>query len=483
MNLKKPLFFILFSLILLVPAFPAFAQVGYDTDSLANTLRVQTGGTGTFAWVVQNLSSDTLDVSVTVSGDGAQYVTLDNPNPAIPPNGSVSVILTVAAPTESGTFDATIIAKPANPESQAAGVFHEFSIISSSSQQNEGLDDAPQSETAPSNEDAPQSETAPSNEDAPQSETAPSNEDAPQSETAPSNEDAPQSETTPSHEGRASIPEKSSGPSHEGRASIPEKSSGPSHEGRASIPEKSSGPSHEGRASIPEKAAAPADGTSDGSSSGRSGGGGGGGGGGSGRIGVGPSSSSDAVYLKEVSWDCKAGLISVIAGPAVDSLHVSVRTSLAGVVQGTLSEDATVPGFKKFTAPMLADEDYIGIKVMSLSGRDSAILTESISVDSCTGSNQYSVPKDDDDDDAPKPDDGAAASVTPKDAIPVPKKEQPSSGVLEKPLGIAPFVDDTVDPQSYVDRYNSEPEYRKCSTRTIRNTTPYTRQSGSQSLP
>ncbi len=152
--------------------------------------------------VVQNLSSDSLGVSVEVSGDGAPYVTLDNPNPAIPPKGSVSVTLAVAT-TESGTFDATIVARPANPESQAVGVFHSFSIISSSSsQQNGGLDDTSNPDTAPS---------------------------------------------------------------------------------------------HEGRASIPEKAAEPSDGTSDGSSSGRSGGGS------SGRTGVGPSSSSDAVYLKEVS--------------------------------------------------------------------------------------------------------------------------------------------------------------------------------------
>ncbi len=176
---------------------------------------------------------------------------------------------------------------------------------------------------------------------------------------------------------------------------------------------------------------------------------GGGSSGGGGSISKNPVSTADTVYLKEVSWDCKAGIVTVIAGPDVDALSVTVRTSQGGVQQATLSEDK-IPGFKKFTATMKQAEDYLGIKVISMSGRDSSIVDESIDVNSCAGSKQYQVPQKDVE--ARK---DMATKEPPKDATPG------GDTNTEKPPVPAPFVDVTKDPQFYIDRYNSEPEYKK----------------------
>jgi len=50
------------------------------------------------------------------------------------------------------------------------------------------------------------------------------------------------------------------------------------------------------------------------------------------------------------------------------------------------------------------------------------------------------------------------ATEPPKEEPPEPTKEEPPK---PKELGVAPFVDESKDPQSYVDRYNNEPAYKK----------------------
>jgi len=53
-------------------------------------------------------------------------------------------------------------------------------------------------------------------------------------------------------------------------------------------------------------------------------------------------------------------------------------------------------------------------------------------------------------------------SLTTSDPVQSQPTPQPSPEPEEpKELGIAAFVDPTKDPQSYVDRYNNEPTYRK----------------------
>ena len=48
----------------------------------------------------------------------------------------------------------------------------------------------------------------------------------------------------------------------------------------------------------------------------------------------------------------------------------------------------------------------------------------------------------------------------------------PVSTPEPKKLGIAPFVDKSKNPQSYIDRYNTEPTYKKWLMIIILNMTP-----------
>ena len=124
--------------------------------------------------------------------------------------------------------------------------------------------------------------------------------------------------------------------------------------------------------------------------SGRSGGGGGGGGGGgSGRTGVNPSGEplSD-IELYGVSWNCETGLIRIITGDDSSTLSVSVRTSIGGLAEASLS-DERIPGSKVFTSHMGPSETYLGILLVDIAGRDSNIRNESISIKQCVGEKTY----------------------------------------------------------------------------------------------
>ena len=57
--------------------------------------------------------------------------------------------------------------------------------------------------------------------------------------------------------------------------------------------------------------------------------------------------------------------------------------------------------------------------------------------------------------------DGQSDRVTITIAVNEVSDEVKPTPAVTEPKGIAPFVDQTKDPQSYVDRYNNEPNYKK----------------------
>ncbi len=135
-------------------------------------------------------------------------------------------------------------------------------------------------------------------------------------------------------------------------------------------------------------------GSSGGGSSGGGSSGGGSSGGGS-RIGViptnvGSTASVSVINLYNVSWDCNAGTIKIIAGPDVPGLSVSVRTSIDGRHQAVVS-DYSPDDRKVFTSSMQQNESYIGITLFSISGHDFAVRSESINVSECVGMQTFDV--------------------------------------------------------------------------------------------
>ena len=131
--------------------------------------------------------------------------------------------------------------------------------------------------------------------------------------------------------------------------------------------------------------------------SGRSGGGGGGGG--SGRTGVSTAGGGEPlsdIELYGVSWNCETGLIRIITGDDSPTLSVSVRTSIGGLAEASLS-DERIPSSKVFTSHMGPSETYLGILLVDIAGRDSNIRNESISIKQCVGEKTY-----DDASDTPK---------------------------------------------------------------------------------
>ena len=115
----------------------------------------------------------------------------------------------------------------------------------------------------------------------------------------------------------------------------------------------------------------------------RGGGGGGGGGGGSvsGATGTG---GAVPVYIRSVSWDCEAGTVKVEAGPDDDGLTVTVLSKTLGLSTATQDGDATSE-HGLFVAPMDSEDDFIQVKALSVGGRDFSSATESLNLNSCTG--------------------------------------------------------------------------------------------------
>ena len=124
------------------------------------------------------------------------------------------------------------------------------------------------------------------------------------------------------------------------------------------------------------------------------GGGGGGGGGGSARVSgttLDGGAVTEAVYIRSASWDCEANTIIVVAGPSSGSLDVTLRMPVAGVVRMTQSGDSA--GYTEFTAPFGSSESFARISATLVSNRTIASDTESVNIDSCTGTRTFEVPE------------------------------------------------------------------------------------------
>ena len=115
----------------------------------------------------------------------------------------------------------------------------------------------------------------------------------------------------------------------------------------------------------------------------RGGGGGGGGGGGSvsGATGTG---GAVPVYIRSVSWDCEAGTVKVEAGPDDGGLTVTVLSKTLGLSTATQDGDATSE-HGLFVASMDSEDDFIQVKALSVGGRNFSSATESLNLNSCTG--------------------------------------------------------------------------------------------------
>ena len=135
--------------------------------------------------------------------------------------------------------------------------------------------------------------------------------------------------------------------------------------------------------------------------SGRSGGGGGGGGGRTGVSTGGGGEPLSDIELYGVSWNCETGLIRIITGDDSSTLSVSVRTSIGGLAEASLS-DESIPGSKVFTSHIGPSETYLGILLVDIAGRDSNIRNESIAIKQCVGEKTYDDDDDDDMSDTPK---------------------------------------------------------------------------------
>ena len=116
----------------------------------------------------------------------------------------------------------------------------------------------------------------------------------------------------------------------------------------------------------------------------RGGGGGGGGGGGSvsGTTGTG---GAAPVYIRSVSWDCEAGTVNVEAGPDDEELTVTVLSKTLGLSTATPQDGDVTPGHLLFVAPMDSEDDFIQVKALSVGGRSFSSDTESLNLNSCTG--------------------------------------------------------------------------------------------------
>ena len=120
------------------------------------------------------------------------------------------------------------------------------------------------------------------------------------------------------------------------------------------------------------------------------GGGGGGGGGGSSLSGATHAPVETPAYIHQISWDCEAEQVKVLAGPDTEGLSVSVRTTELGQNQAERQE--ILYGHPTFIAPMATDDRYVMVQAVYLTGRDMSIDSESLDLNSCSGSETFTVP-------------------------------------------------------------------------------------------
>ena len=152
-----------------------------------------------------------------------------------------------------------------------------------------------------------------------------------------------------------------------------------------------------------------------------------------------PGSSRD-VYVRSASWDCNTGVFTVVAGPEPEYVDVTLRMPIAGLVRMAQSGEQSEYGI--FTAPFGSAEYYARITATLVSIRAVSSDSESVDIDSCTGTRTFDVP--------------APPSVT----LPQPGQDQePAAQDLAEPAGTA--AGQAADPELPVDEPAMErPEER-----------------------
>ena len=152
-----------------------------------------------------------------------------------------------------------------------------------------------------------------------------------------------------------------------------------------------------------------------------------------------PGSSRD-VYVRSASWDCNTGVFTVVAGPEPEYVDVTLRMPIAGLARMAQSGEQSEYGV--FTAPFGSAEYYARITATLVSIRAVSSDSESVDIDSCTGTRTFDVP--------------APPSVT----LPQPGSDQePAAQDLAEPAGTA--AGQAADPELPVDEPAAErPEER-----------------------
>ena len=102
-----------------------------------------------------------------------------------------------------------------------------------------------------------------------------------------------------------------------------------------------------------------------------------------------PGSSRD-VYVRSASWDCNTGVFTVVAGPEPEYVDVTLRMPIAGLVRMAQSGEQSEYGV--FTAPFGSAEYYARITATLVSIRAVSSDSESVDIDSCTGTRTFDVP-------------------------------------------------------------------------------------------
>ena len=99
---------------------------------------------------------------------------------------------------------------------------------------------------------------------------------------------------------------------------------------------------------------------------------------------------AEGVYIRSASWDCGAGLFTVVAGPDAESIEVSLRMPVAGLVRMDRSGERSGDGV--FTAPFGSAERYARISATLVSDRTISSDDEQVNIDSCAGTVAFSAP-------------------------------------------------------------------------------------------
>jgi len=152
------------------------------------------------------------------------------------------------------------------------------------------------------------------------------------------------------------------------------------------------------------------------------------------------------VKLYEISWDlCDSDIIRVLAGPASPDLGVQITTAQSGIVAVYLASEQPNEDILQFEANISQDESFVIVQAEYLVERSYQVDKQSVNLESCTGRvivNEY--------------------TSTESDIVVEVLKivHKPISEPEPEILVPAPFVDITIDPQYYIDRYYNEPNYK-----------------------